>query len=267
MLLHPSPTEPERGLYEAWEALNKLMQTPRITLRVQHRITSCVGDVLCFSEVCAAFQEPVAADFETMSTAPLGLAPLMEARQKAFAEARAAGGSPKAGFEALEAFDRENAAELEVLKKANGDLLARVQRGQRFASGIKAFFFFARALQDAAYCALLEADGQKSGRHSSMGDGVKHPILGAVLREQIEGYSEWFQTFREIRNRMKYGVNTGSGFIWPGPRLVRVTVHEVQENPPRSNIYRELTTEDLNEALRQSTRLLALLTRRIQGGP
>jgi hypothetical protein len=91
-----------------------------------------------------------------------------------------------------------------------GGSLADPPLGQ-FIVLAKAFFIFLRAYQDAMYGVLFEiTTGRRPGRgNSRMQQAVKtsnNPVA-KVLAKELDGYLEWFGSWRDLRNEVKEGVN------------------------------------------------------------
>jgi hypothetical protein len=270
-LASPSARPTEQDLDRAWNDLNHALPGSKVSLTVQHRLTACVRDILAFIGVCRELHDTVLENFRTDPF--FGGSPLSK---KLSVELEGAGAQSLEDWFALsEKFNREHAderrAELEArMAFWRKNSTQHMLHGHRFASSVKALFFFFRALQDACYAVLLEASGQKAGAYSSLNDALtekkgKKP-LKAELEKELPGYVEWFSEFGELRNRMKLGVTTGQGTSSPGPPLVHVAIHKVIESPPQSDIYRQITWVDIEEALRQSTRIVEHATRRVLAG-
>ena len=97
-----------------------------------------------------------------------------------------------------------------LLSDASGIYLERSRRLRKSAAGgkssecarelksiYKAYFFFIRAFQDAAYRVFLQIKNHKTGKYSGMNGAVinaQNPVNEVVLN--IPGYVDWFNGFR-----------------------------------------------------------------------
>lgn len=138
---------------------------------------------------------------------------------------------------------------------------------KKYATAQKAFHFFVRALQDAAYGVLLELDGKTVGQYSSIkkcfnktGDNP----MGVELRRHLPDYEGWFKRHRDLRNDMKLGMASGLSFV-PNDeaRALKATLYKVDEKGRSSEIHAEVCMEDVAEALRQSIALLGFVESRV----
>jgi hypothetical protein len=175
-------------------------------------------------------------------------------------------------LEAARAFMADHQAEVNAEAEARfryldekGEDLDR--RAARFSTAIKAFYFFVRALQDACYCVLIEAHHEKGGPGSTMTVGMKHNVYGAIVREQLPQYAEWFERLRGIRNLMKNGVTTGGAYETDGRRLARVSIWRMNDNPRQQEQHCQLSLIDVEEAVRNSADLLELAARTVKARP
>jgi hypothetical protein len=114
----------------------------------------------------------------------------------------------------------------------------------------KALLFFVRAYQDALYRAFLETRGERAGLGSTMSKGlVAGKPLAGVLAEDLDQYGEWFQRWRDKRNRVKEGVSiafTGVG----GFGLIFQSVTD--EGGLVGEVTKALTVSDVVEAVSMS---------------
>ena len=129
----------------------------------------------------------------------------------------------------------------------------------QFAAAVKAMYYFVRALQDAAYAALLEATGRHAGAYSSMQDCAKkaaNPIRPLIERA-LPDYFAWFAEFRDIRNDMKLGASTAFGFRGgAGSKRVRIILQDVDDAKRYVSNGRELSLVDTDRCLTHSAQLL-----------
>lgn len=91
----------------------------------------------------------------------------------------------------------------------------------RYGTSIKALFFFARAYHDCLVRLLLEAIGEKPGKGSSMKDYLKKEKspIHVWIRENLPGYWEWFEDFRDKRNAIKDGAPTPRHSTYDGNKF------------------------------------------------
>jgi hypothetical protein len=188
-----APTEAENTLYLAWQGLQPSLENSKITFRVQRRLFACLRDALCFSDLCRLAQEPLLA--------------MLDRRVEQAQAMAAAAVDGKLRVDLAAEIERHKADTAAGLAPP-WDGRTRALLHQRFQSSVKAFFIFARALQDVVHSALLQLRGEKDGPKTSMSKGVTHPEVGTALELFAPGYAAWFQDFRTIRNNIKYGLNT-----------------------------------------------------------
>ena len=95
----------------------------------------------------------------------------------------------------------------ELLQRSH-DVTARPYAQARLA--YKHVLFVVRALQDAIYAAYLEATGKVAGKYSSIKTGLQDgKPLALLVADRCPGYGVWFLRWRDMRNRVKDGVNFG----------------------------------------------------------
>jgi len=214
-----SPPE-DATLERALSAVNMALDH-RVRLSTQMRVTACVQDILSFSTLL---------------------------RSLAAAEVRRA-----------EVRDEEIAEWQRSDKRMapRGEWDSRLSF--QFAAAVKAIFYFVRALQDAAYAALLEASGSKAGPYSSMNDCAKkesNPIR-PLIDQALPDYFAWFTELRDIRNQMKLGLSTAFGFRGSAGEMdVRIILQQPDDKARHVSSGRELTLSDIERCLTMSARLL-----------
>jgi hypothetical protein len=255
------PTDRERQLHDAWTALNKSFAESRVSLTIQHRLTACVKDVLTFCGLVRTLNDDAVRDFESWPESALSVE--LEATRQ---EQRPA--TIEEFLQITETFYSERREEvraemtkLMAFMREHGD--EHAVRGQRYASAFKALFVFIRALQDASYAVLLEAQGQRAGNYSSMNKGLKSRSVQENLAAELPGYEQWFVEFRRVRDKMKLGIQTGTTYSRPGPKEVTLSLHRVIEKPPQTVIDGRVGVAELDRALDESTRLLKFLAGRL----
>ena len=144
-------------------------------------------------------------------------------------------------------------------KRVNGIPHWDSQMSFQFAAGMKAMYYFVRALHDSVYAALLEATEQRAGAYSSMQACAKkasNPIR-PLIDQALPDYFEWFADFRDIRNDMKLGASTAFGFRGAvGGRQVRVILQNVDDVKRHVSGGRELSLVDIDRCLTHSAKLL-----------
>lgn len=81
----------------------------------------------------------------------------------------------------------------------------------RLGVAYKAFFFFVRSHQDVLYATFLNLLGLAAGPGARMTSALKeaNPV-GELLKTKSSGYLPWFERWRELRNRVKFGVGLAS---------------------------------------------------------
>jgi hypothetical protein len=144
-------------------------------------------------------------------------------------------------------------------KDAPGATAWESQLSFQFAAAFKAMYYFVRALQDAAYAALLEASGRRAGAYSSMQDCVKktaNPIR-SLIEQALPNYFAWFTAFRDVRNDMKLGASTAFHFRGgASSKEMRVILQKVDDAKRYVSHGRELSLVDMEECLMHSAQLL-----------
>lgn len=125
------------------------------------------------------------------------------------------------------------------------------------------FFFLMRAFQDRAYCVLLELQGARAGRYSSMADALdkskrhasdENPV-GRFLAEACPEYLDWFSRFRDMRNDLKEGVPTST--CGPDEDLgMVINLLDEKNQGIVSDLRRGYRLGDAAEALERSVQLL-----------
>jgi hypothetical protein len=101
--------------------------------------------------------------------------------------------------------------------------------GVAAAAGVvlKALLMFVRAHQD-SLCALIllahQPRGTANGRYSMASHLGDQRLVSAFVDKEVPGYVEWFRRWRDLRNRVKEGVNFTSWDNWDGMRLHFATI-------------------------------------------
>jgi hypothetical protein len=89
-----------------------------------------------------------------------------------------------------------------------------------------------------------------------------------VLDRELPGYVEWFNEDRDIRNAIKTGIPTGGGSrgALDGPPAPEVHLNAVvrERGVDTVVIAATVSVEQVDEALRQSTKVLEVIERRIR---
>lgn len=77
---------------------------------------------------------------------------------------------------------------------------------RRMITAFKSVYMFLRAYQDALCGFLVELDGGRAGKYTSMSSPTKpgKPIR-TLLDQELDGYVSWLQQWKEDRDRMKIG--------------------------------------------------------------
>jgi hypothetical protein len=112
--------------------------------------------------------------------------------------------------EATDTFSQEYEGERLIVRF--GSRTDAPSAADRLGTAYKMLFIFVRAYQDAIYGVLWEQiTGHRVGKDSSMRNAAEKPgnPVGAVLRERVLGYVEWFTGTRDLRNEVKSGANFG----------------------------------------------------------
>jgi hypothetical protein len=165
-----------------------------------------------------------------------------------------AGKAMRADEEAVSA--QLQAQRLVAVVGSGSDLQATTNLGLSY----KAFFFFVRSCQDAVYAVGLNLLGMKAGANAKMSNALKdaNPI-GEILKAEAAGYLEWFDRWRDLRNRIKFGV--GLATLGPSTHPGISFTYQDQEGGlvidfARANAVR---LNDATTALVQTKRAVALL--------
>lgn len=139
---------------------------------------------------------------------------------------------------------------------------------REFAACLKAMFFFVRAFQDVLVGILFELKGKNAGRSTSMSKLLK-PKNRNTLRHDLEStlpdYVSWFYRFKEIRDKMKYGINVSHGFE-TGSNGLHVFVHtgnvyESESGSVIDDIDQKLSLQDVLDSLKMSKILIQYIIR------
>jgi hypothetical protein len=128
----------------------------------------------------------------------------------------------------------------------------------QFAATLQGMYYFVRSLQDAVYRALLEANGQRAGDHTSMGDCAKNrdSLLHPVIDTGLPGYFDWFGEMRDLRNQMKIGLSNSFHVEGQPVKQVHLTVQTIDDEQRHVGLGRGISMADIDECLEQSARLL-----------
>jgi hypothetical protein len=213
------------GLHAAGTSLwNALESNAKMRLSLRHRLYVSFSDVAAQAKVVSYFHEETIAQYEAMMT-----------------------------------------VHKEFLPKEHFDFKPR-ERTFPFPDvatllpvAFKAMWFLVRVLQDTIYVVLLETQGDKSGKTSSMKDALENPnsTVHDFLMRTAPGYLVWFRKHREQRNRLKDAVGaspSGKGNL--GGIVPYVTMQRVVDEKSLIDIREELSLEDVIEAIRMSTSVL-----------
>jgi hypothetical protein len=134
---------------------------------------------------------------------------------------------------------------------------------KQFAVCFKGIFIVLRSFQDRILCILQEIRGETSGRGTSMSNKLKNftkDPLGSEINSKIPNYFDWFLQFRDLRNKMKYGLEVYSGFhANKDELLILLNIREVRQKGDRKvyALTEALSLRDILEAIIMSTLLLS----------
>lgn len=149
-----------------------------------------------------------------------------------------------------------------------------INLSQELGCSFKVMFYFIRSFQDSCYSVLHEAyygpfDESRSENHASewsMSNAYKKPQsdIHKKIREAIPNYFEWFNSIREVRNRIKQGTGHTVGFTaWRG-KITEMSVkfQKINEinSPGTIDLDDNLTTDDITKSINMSSKLLELIT-------
>jgi hypothetical protein len=89
------------------------------------------------------------------------------------------------------------------------DLFEELQPQEQFITAFKSVFFFVRAYQDAvAGVVFVLLNGAQGGVIKSMSEALKPgKAIGTLLDEKLPGYRNWFERWRQDRDKIKYGAD------------------------------------------------------------
>lgn len=162
-----------------------------------------------------------------------------------------------------EAFKRTEGITLEERKEDWGiNASNTIALMQQLGAAYKALFFFIRSLQDSSCALLIELEGNKSGRYTSMNQNCyKRPdsSIHKLISKAIPNYFDWFSWQKHTRDKMKEGISQGSSFS--EQEGLAINFHVVRENggEPNVEIEEKVRIRDLTDSIKISNELLQLI--------
>lgn len=105
------------------------------------------------------------------------------------------------------------AIELQKVNRMSGFDARKEMDKQRLISTFKSFLFFLRSFQDVSYNSIMTLKTGISKPTASMSATIKDGALRsgnpvAEIVRHVDGYFEWFQKIRDLRNDFKFGASS-----------------------------------------------------------
>ncbi len=164
-----------------------------------------------------------------------------------------------------ERFTPEKQAEsMAYLREMGAMMQAAIPITNDFRIVYKSLFYFIRVYQDVLYQLLNNLLGERSPTGSMSSALAANNPVGQMLREQADGYPDWFADWRNKRNAVKYGVN----FSIAGPDMnlgVGFSSYDEATNGLIGGNWEDaVRLGDIASALRQCQRIIQMVASQVE---